>query len=520
MTRMSGILRSEGKRQPKRFFAGHRAVLISAAIGLLSGCATVGPDFHPPAAPDLTRYTRASLPSKVSAAAPGPAGGEQRLVAGMEIPTAWWQTFGSAKLNGLIGEALHRNPSLQAAEATLRQAERTYAAQAGSTLYPQVNANLSAQRIGANPARFGQPGNNSLIYNLYNASVGVSYNLDLFGGNRRALEALAAQADHQRYQLQAARLTLAANIVTAAFTQAQLAEQLAASEAILAAQRRQLEIAEQRLSLGAVARSDVLSLQTQVEQTRAAIPALRNRLEQTNHLLAVLAGQAPTVAEIPRFSLSDFTLPAELPLIVPSELVRRRPDIQAAEALLHAATAQYGVAVSTLFPQINLSASLGAQALTTRALFGPGAAIWNLTGQLAQPLFNGGLRAGTEAAQERLNAAAANYRQTVLEALRNVADVLQSLQNDAQILQAQAAADAAAQASLELIEQQYQLGAASYLQLLVAQQQALAARSNLIAARAQRLADTAALYQAMGGGFEPSTSASLSPPVAALMPGR
>ena len=334
----------------------------------------------------------------------------------------------------------------------------------------------------------------------YNAGVDVSYNLDLFGVNRRSLEALAAQADYQRYQLAGARLTLAGNIVTTAFGQAQLAAQIEATEAILKAEQAQLDIARKRLALGAAAESDVLTLQTQVAQTRATLPPLRNKLDQADHLLAVLAGQAPGAADVPHFRLSCFTLPTELPVVVPSDLVRRRPDIQAATALLHAATAQYGVAVGSLYPQINLSASLGTEALTTGALFGPGSTIWNLAGQLAQPLFDAGLGAAEKSAEANMQAVGANYRETVLQALRNVADALRQLDYDAQTMQAEATANASARKSLGLIEQQYGLGAASYLKLLVPQQQAEQTRLGLIAAQAARLADSAALYQAMGGG--------------------
>ncbi len=422
------------------------------------------------------------------------------MVAASAVAANWWTGFGSARLDGLVAQALENSPSLAAAEATLRQAQQTYAAQAGSTLYPTVNAKLGASRNASNASSFGQSGGGQNIYNLYSAGIAVGYNLDLFGGNRRALEALAAQADYQAYQLAGARLSLAGNVVTTAFGQAQVAAQIEATEAILKAQQSQLDIAHKRFELGAAAKAAVLTLQTQVEQTRATLPPLRNKLEQADHLLAVLIGQAPGAAPVPRFTLADFQLPATLPLVVPSELVRQRPDIQASTALLHAATAQYGVAVSNLYPQLNLSASLGTQALTTGALFGPGSMIWSLAGSLAQPLFNAGLKAGANAAEASLQAAGANYQQTVLQALRNVADALRQLDNDAQTLQAQAAADASAQESLKLVEQQYKLGAASYLQLLTAQQQAQQTRIGLIAAQAARLADSAALYQAMGGG--------------------
>lgn len=483
----------------QRSTAPRSALWLALAATTLAGCTTVGPNFHAPAAPTAAGYTRQALPAQ-TASAPGTAGGTQQFAAAAAVAPDWWTEFHSKPLDALIDRALQNNPSLAAAQASLRQAQQTYAAQAGSTLYPTVDAKLGASRNQSNAAGLGQSSNSSNTYNLYNASVAVGYNLDLFGGNRRALEALAAQVDYQRYQLAAARLTLAGNIATAAFTQAQLRSQLAATESILAAQQTQLDIARKRFALGAAARSDVLTLQTQVEQTRASLPPLRNRLEQTDHLLAALLGEAPGSAAIPQFDLAGFALPARLPVVVPSELVRQRPDVQASTALLHAATAQYGVAVSKLYPQINLSASLGTQALTMGALFGPGSTVWSLAGQLAQPLFNAGLKAGANAAEASLQAAGANYQQTVITALRNVADALRALDNDAQTLQAQSAADASAQESLALVQQQYQLGAASYLQLLVAEQQAQQTRISLIAAQAQRLADSAALYQAMGGG--------------------
>ncbi len=471
--------------------------VLSAA--LLAGCTTVGPDFKAPPPPAVTGYTAGTSPA-TTASAPGPLGSAQHLASGRAVDAQWWHAFGSAQLDTLVARALQHSPTLEAAQATLRQAQQLYAAQAGSTLYPTVAGKLGATREGVNSAGQGQPGTNQNVFSLYNAGIGVSYNLDLFGGNRRALEALAAQADYQRYQLAGARLTLAANVVTTAFAQAQAAAQLAATEAIAHAQQQQLDITQRQYALGATARTAVLALRTQVETTRASLPALRNRLEQADHLLAVLLGAPPGSATLPHFALDAFTLPPDLPLAVPSALLRQRPDVQASMALLHAATAQYGVAVANLYPQINLSATLGTQALTTGALFGPGSLIWSLAGSLAQPLFNAGLKAGANAAQASLQAAGANYRQTVLQALRNVADALRQLDNDAQALQAQNAADTAAQASLQLVQQQYQLGAASYLQLLSAQQAAQQARLALIAAQAARLADSAALYQAMGGG--------------------
>ncbi|MDH2698206.1 efflux transporter outer membrane subunit, partial [Klebsiella quasipneumoniae] len=431
--------------------------------------------------------------------APTQFGETQRLVEGLPIETQWWQSLGSSALDGLINEAFHVSPTLASISANLRQAQELLAAQAGSTQYPQVDVALGSQRQQMSPSSQGLSGD-ARQFSLYNASVGVHYNLDLAGGNRRALEALAARADYRRFELNAARLALAGNMATAAITRARLAAQLEATTAILRVQDEQLRLAHERVRIGQASPDEALSLQAQAEQTRAELPALRKQLQQTEHLLAVLAGRAPGTGGIPAFTLADFTLPVEMPLVVPSELVRRRPDIQASEALLHAANADYGVAVAKLYPQINLSANLGSQALTTGALFGGGSAVWGLVAQLTQPLFNPGLPAEKRAALAAFDAAVANYQSVVLESLRNVADTLRAVESDAQTLTALAAADMAAQASLQSVERQYRLGAASYLQLLIAQQQAQSIRINMVAVQAQRLVDSVALYQALGGG--------------------
>jgi len=490
-TRSLGVHRTKTDYNPVRVLAA----LILA--GLLAGCA-VGPDFKRPAVPDVPGYTAVPFPAQ-TASAPTTLGDAQHFSTGANVSAQWWHGLGSSKLDALIEQAFQASPTLASAKATLRQAQEIYAAQAGSTLYPQVDAGIGAQRQRLNPSTLGQTGD-AREFSLYNASIGVHYQLDLAGGNRRALEALAARAEYRRYELEGARLTLAANVVTTAITQARLAGQIQSTEAILRAQDEQLHLTRERVRLGQAAPDDVLALQTQVEQTRAGLPLLRKQLQQNEHLLAVLAGRAPGAGGLPTFTLEEFTLPSDLPLVLPSELVRRRPDIQAAEALLHAANAEYGVAVAKLYPQLNISASLGSQALSTGALFGGGSAVWSLIGQLTQPLFNPGLPPEKRASLAAFDAAAANYQSVVLEALRNVADVLQALDNDAQTLAALAAADIAAQGSLESMQRQYALGAASYIQLLTAQQQAQQNRINLIAAQAQRLVDSAALYQALGGG--------------------
>ncbi|MBL0210821.1 MAG: efflux transporter outer membrane subunit [Holophagaceae bacterium] len=470
--------------------------------GLLAGCAA-GPDFKRPVASQVSRYTTGPLPGQ-TLSSPGILGNEQRLVSA-QVPDEWWKEFRSTKLNGLIELAFQASPTLSSAQATLRQAEQNYAAQSRSTQLPQVNAKLGGQRQRTNGSAMGLP-DGERTFDSYNASIVVGYDLDLAGGLRRGLEALAAQVDYQSFQLEGARLNLAASIALAAISQAQLTAQIEASKDILRAQQEQLEITRKRVAAGAASEYEILALQTQVEQTRAGIPAMRNRLEQTHHLLAVLAGQPPSAMDVPNFTLVDFSLPADLPLSVPSELVRRRPDIRASEALLHAATAQYGVAIAKLYPQLTLTANLGSQALTTASLFGPGSLIWSLGSQLTQPLFNPGLRSNARAAEAGLDAAGANYKQTVLQALRNVADILRTIESDAQAQASLVAASQSAEQSLRLVQQQLALGAASYLQILQAQQQAQQVRINVLAIQAQRLGNTVALYQAMGGGWEEPTT--------------
>ena len=466
-------------------------------ISLLTGC-TVGPDFTSPAKPDVATYTTTPLPAN-TANAPTALGEAQHFTESRGINPQWWQELGSARLDGLVLNALKASPTLAQAQATLNQAEELYAARAGSSLYPQVAANLGAQQQRFSPSTSGLPGD-AREFSLYNAGVGINYTLDLTGGNRRALEALAARIDYQRYQLAGARLNLVARIVTTAISQATLYEQIQATKDILHAQEEQLELTKERVRLGQAAADEVSALQTPVEQTRATIPLLSTQLQQNEHLLAVLAGRAPGAGSLPAFTLAEFTLPTNLPLVVPSELVHSRPDIQAAEALLHTANAEYGVAIARLYPQVNLSADLGLLSLTTDTLFSGSSTVWGLVGQITQPLFNPGLPAEKRAALAGFDAAAANYQNVVLEALRNVADVLRALENNAQRLGALAAADIAAQESFDSVQHRYDLGAADYVQLLIAQQQVQQTRLNLIEGQARRLADSAALYQAMGGG--------------------
>ncbi|MGD9499361.1 MAG: efflux transporter outer membrane subunit [Halothiobacillus sp.] len=468
------------------------------SLTMLAGCSAVGPDFVAPAAPGISSYTAQKLP-KQTMATPGTKQGVAQTYKQETLERGtWWQSFNAPKLNNLIEQGLKASPTLAAAKAKLEQARQAYAAQSGSTELPQVNGNLGGQRKKNNNASIGQDGNEN-IYNFYNAGVTVSYNLDLFGGNRRTLESMAAQVDYQKYQLDAARLTLAGNIAVQAIVQASLNDQIATTRDIIKNQENQLKLVQARLNLGAATQSDVLTLQSQLDQTRATLPPLILKRDQANHLLATLIGESPS-AFVPQFTLDDFSLPSELPVIVPSQWVAIRPDIQASTALLHQASAEYGVAIANLYPQINLSANLGSQGLTPARLFDANSVIWSLIAGLTQPVFNAGLEAGAKSAKAALAAAAANYQQTVLVGLRDTADALRATTIDADTLNAQTAAEHSALASLDLTEQQMKLGAVNALQLLTAQQQVALARLQTLSARSQRLSDTVTLFQAMGGG--------------------
>jgi NodT family efflux transporter outer membrane factor (OMF) lipoprotein len=473
------------------------AVFVAAA---LAGCA-VGPDFRRPAPPEVATYTSEALPME-TASAPGIGGAAQHIDAGGEIPARWWELFRSEPLDRWIRVALADSPTLSAAEATLRQAQESRRAYYG-TFFPAVDGSVAAARQKISASSFGQPGAQTSPFTLYNASVDVTYTLDLFGGKRRELEAFQAQVDYQRYQLEGAYLTLASNVVTTAIQEAALRGELQATREILAAQEQQLALVERQFQLGGAANIEVLAQRAQVAQTRVLVPALEKRLAQTRHLLAVLAGRFPgNAADLPEFDLEGLQLPGDLPVSLPSALVRQRPDIRSAEELLHAASAAVGVATANLYPQITLSGRYGSEASQVGDLFRPGTAVWGIAAGLLQPIFHGGaLAAQRRAAVAAFDQAAAQYRETVLQAFREVADVLRALESDAVVLKAQAEAEAAARESLDLAQKQFRYGASSYLSLLNAQRQYLLARILLVQAQATRYADTAALFQALGGGW-------------------
>lgn len=466
---------------------------------MLGGCA-VGPDFRKPDDPGVKTYTTATLPDQ-TAAAPVAGGEAQRFILQKEISAQWWTLFQSEALDALIRQAFVQNPSLASAQATLRQAQENRRAAYG-VLWPGVDAGASVSRQQPSGASTGQSDFRPSPFTLYNATVAVSYTLDIFGVSRRGLEAIQAQVDYQAYQLEGAYLTLSTNIVTTALREAALRAQIEATQAIVSLQQDQLDRVAKQFDLGAIPQSAVLAQRAQLAQTKAGIPSLEKELSQTRNLLAVLVGRFPSEAGLPEFKLENLHLPQDLPLSLPSDLAHQRPDIRAAEALLHAASAQVGVATANMYPRITLSGTYGSEALKTADLFSGPAAIWSIGGQLLQPLFHGGsLNAQRRAAVAAYDQAGAQYRETVLLAFKDVADVLQALESDARTLEAQAIAAQAAQDSLDLTQKQFNLGAVSYLALLNAQQLYQQARIGLTQAQAQRYADTAALFQALGGGW-------------------
>jgi NodT family efflux transporter outer membrane factor (OMF) lipoprotein len=474
-------------------------IAIIAAGPILIGC-TLGPDFHRPEAPATDRYMPTPLPHE-TASAPVVGGEGQRFAFGQDIPAQWWTLFHSKALDGLIRQAIADSPTLAAAEAALRQARENLTARTGVVLFPAVDAKGSVTREKFSGASFGNPGS-GVIFTLYNASVNVAYSPDIFGGGRRELESLRSQVDYERFQLEGAHLTLTSNIVTAAVKEASLRAQISSTGDIVKDMETQLHVVERQFQLGGASRSDVLAQRAQLAQTRATLPPLEKALAQNRHLLAVLAGKLPGVATLPEFSLDNLKLPEELPVSLPSSLVRQRPDVRASEELLHAASAQIGVATANLYPQITLTGSYGSEGTKVSDIFSSGSSIWGLGAGLLQPVFHGGeLAAKRRAAIAAYDQAAAQYRETVLLAFQNVADVLRALEDDARTLKAQAEAEAAARDTRDLAEKQFNLGAVSYLSLLNAQRQYRLAHFILVQAQAVRFADTAALFQALGGGW-------------------
>lgn len=463
---------------------------------LLCGCA-VGPDFRRPAAPAVDRY--AAEPVTVAG---GTGAAAQRFVRGGDIPAQWWRLFHSPQLDALIAQALANNPDLKAAQAALAAARETALAGRGA-YYPAVSAGFSARRQQDPPGALAPvPSSSASLYNLMSAQVSVSYAPDVFGLNRRTVESLDAQAQAVRYQMLATDIALSANVAVTAIQIASLREQVQATQELAGIDAHMLSIMRYQLAKGYVGRLDVAAQETQLAQVNASLAPLRAQLAQQRHRLAVLAGRFPSEEPPDAFGLASLQLPQDLPLSLPSALVAQRPDVLQAQASLHAASAQVGVAIANRLPNITLSADVGSTALAMSQLFKSGTGFWGLGAAVAAPVFEGGaLRHQERAARAAYTQAAEQYRSTVLGAFQNVADTLVALQQDAQAVQATVAADDAAKVALDLSQRRWKDGYAGYLSLLGAEQAALQARIGLAQAQASRYADTVALFQALGGGW-------------------
>jgi len=474
----------------------------AAAVTIaLAGCAAE--PLRAPEVPTPTGYTADPLAAQ-TASAPAVHGGDaQRFAWGRDIPAEWWTLFRSPMLDALVRRALDGSPTLARASAKLREADERRGARVGETRLPRVDAKLSANRVDVQPEAVGaQALPVSTPLNLYLASVALSYHFDLFGATRSELEGLRAQVDAERFELEAARLMLAGNVVTAAIREASLREQIAIAGEIVALQERRLGIVDRLERLGTAAHADVEAQRLELAQTRALVPELERQLAQVRHRLAVYVGEAPGASQLAELRLADLQLPAELPLTLPSELARQRPDIRASEALVQRAAANVGVATANLYPQITVSATLGSLTTHPGDLFAAGTAFSLLGASLTQPIFRGGaLQAERRAAVAAYEQAAAAYREVVLRGLQDVADVLRALESDAAKLAERARAAEAARSQHAISAARFDAGGVSQVALLDVERRLRSALLERTQAVADRYADSAALLQALGGGW-------------------
>lgn len=476
--------------------------ILSSSL-LLSSCFMVGPDFRAPPPPCNETYTENPLPEKtVSTPIKNNKGKSQYFVLCEQIPKDWWVVFHSAELMDLVALGLANSPNIEAAHAALCQAEETMIAYSESAMMPSVTGQAYGGKQRFSASTIGLIDSPSITFNLYSASLNISYNLDIFGALRRQIEALAAQVEYKCFLLEGAYLTLASNIVNTAITEASLREQIQATRDLIGINQKQYELINKQMGLGGVSLSDVLAQRTQLEQVKATLPPLEKSLSIARHNLATLAGVTPSDKCLPNFYLGKMQLPKHLPVSLPSDLVRQRPDIRASEALLHQACAQVGVATANLYPQLTLTGTYGTTSNSVQDLFKNLSNVWSYAGQIMQPIFNGGsLYATRRAAIAGFDLAAAQYRQSVLLGFQNVADSLRAIEVDAKAFKAQAGAEKSAFDALKLVQGRYKLGGVNYLEVLNAEQQYQKARLNRIQAEAARLSDTAALFQALGGGW-------------------
>ncbi|USX17849.1 efflux transporter outer membrane subunit [Oxalobacteraceae bacterium OTU3REALA1] len=471
------------------------AAMLSAA--LVSGCAA-GPDFVRPAAPVAQRYTAEPLASE-TATTPVAGGAAQRFVEGQEVPARWWTAFGSDDLNRLVDVALAANPDLEAAEAALRAARESAAAQRGA-YFPTVDLHLTPTRQQVADSLSSPTASGANLYTLHTAQLSVGYAPDVFGGVRRQVEAADAQTDVARFQREAARSTLIANLVAAVIGEGALRAQLDATRELVDMARAQLEAVRKQQRAGQLGAADVAAQEALVAQMEGGLPPLEKQVAQQGDLLAVLAGRLPSEGVAQRVAFDSLALTESLPLSLPARLVERRPDIRAAEAQLHAASAKIGIAQAARLPNIALTATLGSTALDAGTLFKAGGGFWSIGADLLQPVFRGGtLMHQQRAAEATYEQSAAQYRSVVLLAFQNVAGALHAIDADAKTLQAASATERAARKSLTIARRQWQLGAIAYPAVLQAQQAYQQAAIALIPARAARYTDTVALFQALGG---------------------
>jgi NodT family efflux transporter outer membrane factor (OMF) lipoprotein len=481
-------------------FARVRRLLRRAAVllvALLLDACMMGPNFSRPAPPKVDQFVAGGLPTEPMTAA----GAAQTFSAQADLPSDWWTLFGSLAIDNAVDEALTGNATIESAQATLRQSEDEMRAGAG-VFFPQVDASFGASRQKFSPLRFGseQP---STLFNLFTLSATVSYVLDIWGGHARMVEALRARVDVQRYSVLATYLTLTSNVVNTMIARAAYTDQIAATGEMVGLLQEQIRITRAQVDAGTSAYSALLSLENEQATLEASLPALAQKRAQAENLLAVLSGMVPADWRAPALSLGDIALPASLPDTVPASLVRRRPDILQAEAALHVASANIGVATANLLPNLTLSASGGYDNTSLGGLLHHNGQLWALAADVSAPVFHGGtLWYERKSALDVYAQSRASYRQVVLGAFGEVADVLRALDNDARALAAQTrAVDAAAQA-LHLIKIDYEAGTVGYLQILVADRQFHQARIAWLQGVAQRLQDSVALYVALGGGWD------------------
>jgi NodT family efflux transporter outer membrane factor (OMF) lipoprotein len=476
-----------------------RASLIAMSLSL-AGCA-LGPDFKPPAAPNVTGYLPGAAPAQ-TVSAPGEFGAAQRFVKELDIQGQWWTLFQSQPLNDLIEQSIKANPNMAAAQAALRQARENTLAQKGA-YYPQISAGFSASR-NLSPVAALSPSSptGNPYYSLLTPQLNVSFVPDVFGANQRAVESLEAQAENLKFQMEATYVTLTANVVTGALQEASLRGQIAATQETIKVETDLLTILRKQYDLGQVSMADVAAQESVLAQARLVLPPLQKQLAQQRDALIALAGGFPSEDIAARFQLMDMKLPRDVPLSLPSKLVEQRPDVRAAEETMHAASAQIGMAVAARVPQITLTANVGNSANSFANLFTPGTNFWTLMGGVTAPLFTGGtLLHKQRAAEAGFDQAAAQYKATVIAAFQNVADALHALQSDADALVAAVASEQAAGRSLAIVRKQLELGQVAYLALLNAEQTYQQAKLALVQAQAARLSDTAGLFQALGGGW-------------------